>query len=162
MNIKNIINENKLIKNPYNIFFNFIENNNIILDDDFENLNNWYNNYIENNIIDYKINKKYLEYVKIFENYMKCSNKKFFNYIFYILILFYISEIKLNNFIRFFISNVNKLKNINELKKNNIIKNWINNDNKNKNFNLLTIKNLINIDDIYFFIFLISFQNYFI
>jgi len=162
MNIKNIINENKLIKNPYKFFIYFIENNNVILDNHFENLNNWYNNYIDNNIIDYCIDKKYLEYIKIFEKYMNCSDKKYFNYIFYILILFYISEIKLNNFMRYFISNINSFKNINKLKKNNIIKKWINNDNRTKNFNLLIIKNLINLDDIFFIIFIISLQNYFI
>jgi hypothetical protein len=162
MNIKNIINEDKLIKNPYKFFIHFIENNNIILDIHFENLNNWYNNYIDNNIIDYSINKKYLEYIKIFEKYMNCSDKKYFNYIYYILILYYIPNNKLNNFMRFFISNINSFKKFNKLKKNNIIKEWANNHNRSKNFNLSIIKNLINLNDIYFIIFIISLQNYFI
>jgi hypothetical protein len=90
MNIKNIINEDKLIKNPYIFFIDFIENNNIILNNDFENLNNWYNNYIDNNIIDYNIEHKYLQYIEIFKNYMNQSTKKYFNiYLLYTYIILY-------------------------------------------------------------------------
>jgi len=169
MNIKNIINEDKLIKNPYIFFIDFIENNNIILNNDFENLNNWYNNYIDNNIIDYNIEHKYLQYIEIFKNYMNQSTKKYFNYIYYILILYYISNNKLNNFMRYFISNINFFINLNTIKTNKyinktkkIINLWISNTNKTKNFNLSIIQKLINIDETFFFIFIISLQNYLI
>jgi hypothetical protein len=169
MNIKNIINEDKLIKNPYVFFIDFIENNNIILNNDFENLNNWYNNYIDNNIIDYNIEDKYLQYIEIFKNYMNQSTKKYFNYIYYILILYYISNNKLNNFMRYFISNINFLINLNTIKTDkyinktkNIINLWIDNINKTKDFNLSIIQKLINVDETFFFIFIISLQNYLI
>jgi hypothetical protein len=70
---------------------------------------------------------------------------------------------------RYFISNINFFINLNTIKTNKyinktkkIINLWISNTNKTKNFNLSIIQKLINIDETFFFIFIISLQNYLI
>jgi hypothetical protein len=158
-------NKNNLIKNSYIFFNNFVESNNLILDEHFDNINIWYNSYIENDKIDNNINDEYKEYINIFKKHMNNKKKNKFNYIYYIIILYYIDPIKLYNFTRFYISKINYFKNLqkNTLKINNeIINNWKNKNEISKSFNISIIKDLVNLNDVNFILFFICIQNYLI
>lgn len=110
-----------ILQDSNNYFNNFVNKNEIILDQHFENIK--YN---------YKIlkelgNKDYLPYFNVFEKYYKYKNDV--NIIYYILIIYYIEKELLLNFIRFYNSKIikykllpsNKIKPYNEITKYNKI-----------------------------------------
>ena len=96
-------------------FNNFINCNDIILDNDYKNIKEFY----------YKDNKKlcsiylsYSHYFSLFDKYYKF--KENINIIYYIIILYYLDKTLLLNYIRFFNSKIikySKIELINYLKK---------------------------------------------
>jgi|TARA_B110000259_G_C14032017_1_gene407165 hypothetical protein len=85
-----------------NMFSNFINNNDIILDKHYDNLKNYYSY----KFLDINTNDIYYSYFNLFKNYYYL--KKDINLIYYIIILYYLDRNNLLGFIRFFIVNINK------------------------------------------------------
>lgn len=84
-----------------NIFSKFIDCNDIILDNHYDNLRNYYNY----NFLDIKKNNQYYHYINLFKKYYHLKND--INLIYYIIILYYIDKKNLVDFIRFYTSKIN-------------------------------------------------------
>lgn len=84
-----------------NIFSKFIDCNDIILDNHYDNLRNYYNY----NFLDIKKNNQYYNYINLFKKYFYLKND--INLIYYIIILYYIDKKNLIDFIRFYTSKIN-------------------------------------------------------
>ena len=93
------------------IFSNFINNNDIILDKNYDNLKNYYSN----NFLDINKDNIYYPYFNLFEKYYYLKND--INLIYYIIILYYFEKKSLLDFIRFFTAKLNW----NNLKKNKLL-----------------------------------------
>ena len=83
-------------------FNNFISNNDIILDNDYKNIKEYY----YNNKKLCSIYLSYSHYFKLFDKYYKFKDN--INIIYYIIILYYVDKNLLLNYIRFFNSKIIK------------------------------------------------------
>lgn len=137
-----------LFKNSESIFLNIINKYDIILDDNYNNLKELYylNNY----------NSKYKSYFDLFNKYYYL--KEDINLIYYIIILYYINNEQLLNYIRFFTS---KLYNYNLLTDNTKIKQYSKLINFNKIELIEYLETIINNNEKTFLFFILSFQYYF-
>ena len=136
-----------ILQDSNNYFNNFINNNEIILDKHFEKIKYAYKNLEENN-------KEYFSYFNIFEKYYKYKNDV--NIIYYILIIYYIEEELLLNFIRFYNSKIIKYK----LLPNNKIKPYNEITKYNKIELLKYLKNIIDYDIKLFYFLIYTMQYY--
>lgn len=90
-----------IFNNSETFFFNFINNYDIILDENYNNIKDLY--YQDSNVL--KINTVYRLYISIFKKYDYLKND--INFIYYIIILYYTEQNKLLSFIRFYTSKLN-------------------------------------------------------
>jgi|TARA_Y100000389_G_C16993266_1_gene285965 hypothetical protein len=138
-----------LFNNSETFFFKFINNYDIILDENYNNIKDLY--YLDNT----KINIIYKPYINIFNKYDYL--KKDINFIYYIIILYYTKKNKLLNFIRFYTSKLNNYGLINITQ--------IYNYNKLLEFDkkklMLYLNKLINTNEEILFFFIICIQLYF-
>jgi len=138
-----------IFTNSETIFLNIINKYDIILDDDYKNIKDYYYNNDYNN--------KYNNYFNLFNNYYNLKND--INIIYYIILLFYIDKNLLINFIRFYTS---KLLNYEEFDISN--KKIITFD-KLKNLNKIDLisylKKIIDTNYKFFLFFILCFQIYF-
>lgn len=97
-------------------FYNFLNRYDIVLDDNYNKIKElYYSNKLDNNIKS-EIKTHYNVYFRLFNNYKTLNNK--INFIYYIIILYYLDDNKLLNYIRFLNC---KLNNFNLIKKENLI-----------------------------------------
>lgn len=137
-----------ILQDSNNYFNNFVNKNEIILDQHFENIKYNYK------ILEESDNKDYFPYFNVFEKYYKYKNDV--NIIYYILIIYYIEKELLLNFIRFYNSKIikykllpsNKIKPYNEISKYNKIE------------LLKYLKNIINYDVKLFYFLIYTMQYY--
>ena len=137
-----------ILQNSNNYFNNFVNKNEIILDEHFENIKYNYKLLEESN------NKDYFPYFNVFEKYYKYKNDV--NIIYYILIIYYIEEELLLNFIRFYNSKIIKYK----LLPNNKIKPYNEITKYNKIELLKYLKNIIDYDIKLFYFLIYTMQYY--
>ena len=131
------------------IFTNFINNNNIMLDNDYETIKNYYNY----NFLDIKKDNKYFPYFNLFKKYYSFKNK--INLIYYIIIIYYFDKNNLLNFIRFYTSKIYFYKfNTKHILKYNTIRN------RSKNELISYLKKNIDVDYKNFLFFIYCIQNY--
>jgi|TARA_B110000259_G_C14016023_1_gene401339 hypothetical protein len=134
--------------NSETIFLNIINKYDIILDENYINIKE---KYIGGNYNEYN------EYFKLFNKYYYLKND--INMVYYIVILFYINEKLLINFIRFYTS---KLLNYEILNiKSNQILNYCDLKNLNKNELLCYLTRIIDTNYKVFLFFILCFQIYF-
>ena len=91
----------KIFNNSETFFFKFINNYDIILDENYNNIKDLY--YQDSNVL--KTNTAYKSYINIFKKYDYLKND--INFIYYIIILYYTEQNKLLSFIRFYTSKLN-------------------------------------------------------
>ena len=91
----------KIFNNSETFFFKFINNYDIILDENYNNIKDLY--YQDSNVL--KTNTAYKSYINIFKKYDYLQND--INFIYYIIILYYTEQNKLLSFIRFYTSKLN-------------------------------------------------------
>ena len=91
----------KIFNNSETFFFKFINNYDIILDENYNNIKDLY--YQDSNVL--KTNTAYKSYINIFKKYDYLEND--INFIYYIIILYYTEQNKLLSFIRFYTSKLN-------------------------------------------------------
>ena len=131
------------------IFLNFINKYDIILDDDYKNIKDYYYNKNYNN--------KYNNYFDLFNNYYHLKND--INIIYYIILLFYIDEKLLINFIRFYTSKLLNYEDFDISNKKIITFDKLKKLNK---INLISyLKNIIDTNYKFFLFFILCFQIYF-
>lgn len=138
-----------LFNNSETFFFKFINNYDIILDENYNNIKDLY--YLDNT----KINIIYKPYINIFNKYDYL--KKDINFIYYIIILYYTKKNKLLNFIRFYTSKLNNygLINISQIYNYNKLLEF------DKKKLMLYLNKLINTNEEILFFFIICIQLYF-
>jgi len=90
-----------IFNNSETFFFKFINNYDIILDENYNNIKDLY--YQDSNVL--KTNTAYKSYISIFKKYDYLKND--INFIYYIIILYYTEQNKLLSFIRFYTSKLN-------------------------------------------------------
>ena len=90
-----------IFNNSETFFFKFINNYDIILDENYNNIKDLY--YQDSNVL--KTNTAYKSYISIFKKYDHLKND--INFIYYIIILYYTEQNKLLSFIRFYTSKLN-------------------------------------------------------
>lgn len=131
------------------IFLNIINKYDIILDDDYKNIKDYYYNKNYNN--------KYNNYFDLFNNYYHLKND--INIIYYIILLFYIDEKLLINFIRFYTSKLLNYEDFDISNKKIITFDKLKKLNK---INLISyLKNIIDTNYKFFLFFILCFQIYF-
>jgi hypothetical protein len=137
-----------LLINSETFFLNFINSYDIILDSNYNIIKDIYNNVNKNN------KHTYEPYLNLFNKYD--TFKSDINFIYYIIILYYMDDKLLLNYIRFYSSKLNNFK----LIKFDKLINYCELNNYNKSELIEYLKNLIdnNSDNLLFFI--ITFQNY--
>jgi hypothetical protein len=80
-------------------FYNFLNRYDIVLDDNYNKIKElYYSNKLDNNIKS-EIKTDYNIYFKLFNNYKNLNSE--INFIYYIIILYYLNHDKLLNYIRF-------------------------------------------------------------
>lgn len=138
-----------IFTNSETIFLNIINKYDIILDENYKNIkDNYYN---EN------FNNQYKNYFKLFNKYYYLKND--INIIYYIILLFYIDEKLLINFIRFYTSKLLNYKDFNISNKKIITFDTLKNLNK---IDLITyLKKIIDTNYKSFLFFILCFQIYF-
>lgn len=131
------------------IFSNFINNNDIILDKNYDNLKNYYTY----NFLDINKNDIYYPYFNLFQKYYYLKTD--INLIYYIIIIYYFEKKNLLDFIRFFTAKLNSsdLKKVKLLDFNKI-------SDKSKIELISYLKNLIDTDEKNFLLFIFCIQNY--
>ena len=142
-----------ILSDSENIFLNIINKYDIILDDDYTNIKQIYNN-TEHGVD----NIKYQAYFNLFNNYYNLKND--INIIYYIIILFYINKNLLINFIRFFTSKLSNYKLFNDFNKITII-NYSDLIKLNKEELINYLKTIIDKNYDIFLFFILTFQLYF-
>tara|TARA_B100000900_G_scaffold410475_1_gene428355 strand:+ start:10099 stop:10521 length:423 start_codon:yes stop_codon:yes gene_type:complete len=131
------------------IFLNIINKYDIILDDDYKNIKDYYYNKNYNN--------KYNNYFDLFNNYYHLKND--INIIYYIILLFYIDEKLLINFIRFYTSKLLNYEDFDISNKKIITFDKLKNLNK---MDLISyLKKIIDTNYKFFLFFILCFQIYF-
>jgi hypothetical protein len=131
------------------IFLNIINKYDIILDDNYKNIKDYY--YYKN------YNNKYNNYFDLFNNYYYLKND--INIIYYIILLFYIDEKLLINFIRFYTSKLLNYEDFDISNKKIITFDKLKKLNK---INLISyLKNIIDTNYKFFLFFILCFQIYF-
>lgn len=138
-----------IFTNSETIFLNIINKYDIILDENYKNIkDNYYN---EN------FNNQYKNYFKLFNKYYYLKND--INIIYYIILLYYIDEKLLINFIRFYTSKLLNYKDFNISNKKIITFDTLKNLNK---IDLITyLKKIIDTNYKSFLFFILCFQIYF-
>lgn len=131
------------------IFSNFINNNDIILDKNYDNLKNYYTY----NFLDINKNDLYYPYFNLFQKYYYLKTD--INLIYYIIIIYYFEKKNFLDFIRFFTAKLNAsdLKKVKLLDFNKI-------SDKSKVELISYLKNLIDTDEKFFLLFIFCIQNY--
>lgn len=131
------------------IFSNFINNNDIILDKNYDNLKNYYTY----NFLDINKNDIYYPYFNLFQKYYYLKTD--INLIYYIIIIYYFEKKNLLDFIRFFTAKLNS-SNINKVK----LLDFNKISDKSKIELISYLKNLIDTDEKNFLLFIYCIQNY--
>lgn len=131
------------------IFSNFINNNDIILDKNYDNLKNYYTY----NFLDINKNDIYYPYFNLFQKYYYLKTD--INLIYYIIIIYYFEKKNLLDFIRFFTAKLNS-SNFNKVK----LLDFNKISNKSKIELISYLKNLIDTDEKNFLLFIYCIQNY--
>ena len=131
------------------IFSNFINNNDIILDKNYDNLKNYYTY----NFLDINKNDLYYPYFNLFQKYYYLKTD--INLIYYIIIIYYFEKKNLLDFIRFFTAKLNS-SNFNKVK----LLDFNKISNKSKIELISYLKNLIDTDEKFFLLFIFCIQNY--
>jgi len=131
------------------LFSNFVNKNNIILDNDYENIKNYY----KYNFLDIKNNNTYYIYFNLFKKYYYLKND--INLIYYIIIIYYFEKKNLLDFIRYYTSKINFY----EFNSNNILE-YCKIINKSKLELINYLKKNIDIDKKNFYLFIYCIQNY--
>ena len=90
-----------IFNNSETFFFKFINNYDIILDENYNNIKDLY--YQDSNVL--KTIHIYKPYISMFRKYNYLNND--INFIYYIIILYYTEQNKLLSFIRFYTSKLN-------------------------------------------------------
>lgn len=131
------------------IFSNFINNNDIILDKNYDNLKNYYTY----NFLDINKNDIYYPYFNLFQKYYYLKTD--INLIYYIIIIYYFEKKNFLDFIRFFTAKLNAsdFKKVKLLDFNKI-------SDKSKVELISYLKNLIDTDEKNFILFIFCIQNY--
>ena len=131
------------------LFSNFVNKNNIILDNDYETIKNYY----KYNFLDIKRTDKYYSYFNLLKNYYDL--KEDINLIYYIIIIYYFDKKNLLDFIRFYTSKIN----LYDLNSKKIVK-YSKIINKSKLELVKYLKDNIDVDKKNFYLFIYCIQNY--
>jgi len=132
------------------MFSNFINKNDIILDENYDNLKNYYNY----NFLDINKNNTYYMYFYLFDKYYYLKND--INLIYYIIVLFYFEKKNLLDFIRFYTAKLNSENCLNNIK----IMDFNKISNKSKDDLIYYLKENIDIDYKNFILFIYCIQKY--